>query len=381
VRLFPAFRERLWRRDSKLTALPSATPGTAQRPLRIGCCAEVADPDWRWFAGDLGPPLAEWTFFSTGIRGVWEKLITRPALSRYRACHELASGARSGEFDLIITHLPLVTCWTETFCRRRRKCPHVAFAFNFTTLPTGPRLALMRRAFKTLDRVIVFSSFEKALYADYFGIPEERIDVILWRIQDPRVQRVRARGNLSPETSATATGRSPHISSVGSQGRDYATLLEAMRQLPHIPLVLVAGAKNLERLDPPPNVEIRQNIPLAEAEAVLRDSRFVVVPLRDARTACGHVTIVYSMFEERAVVATDSGALAEYVIPGRNGVLVKPHDARALAVAIEDLWSEPEEARRLGAAGREFALANCLESQTVDYVRRLIEEFKSTGSV
>jgi glycosyltransferase involved in cell wall biosynthesis len=240
---------------------------------------------------------------------------------------------------------------------------------------------MMRRAFKTLDRVIVFSSFERSRYADYFRIPEKRIDVIPWRIQDPRVQRLRSAQNTVGKAGVVSTGNSESISAVGSQGRDYATMFEAMRQLPHIRLVLVASAKNLQGLDPPPNVEVRQNIPLAEAEAVLRESRFVVVPLRDAQTACGHVTIVYSMFEERAVVATDSAALAEYVIPGRNGVLVRPRDPRALADAIDELWSKPDEARRLGAAGRELALTYCLESQTVDYFRRLVEQLKSTAKV
>jgi glycosyltransferase involved in cell wall biosynthesis len=154
-----------------------------------------------------------------------------------------------------------------------------------------------------------------------------------------------------------------------------------MRLVPHIPLVLVAGAKNLEGLTPPPNVEVRQNIPLAEAESVMRRSRFVVVPLRDERTACGHVTIIYSMFQERAVVATNSAALAEYVVPGGTGVFVPPQDASALARAIEDLWSRPDEAARLGATGREFALANCLEAQTVAYIGRLIERVKTTGQV
>jgi len=364
-----------------VTALASQTSPVARPPLRIGCCAELADPGWRWFADELGPPLADWTFFSTCPRGILEKRITRPALSRYRACRELARGASSGEFDLIVTHLPLVTCWTETFCKRRRKCPHLAFAFNFTDLPRGLRLGLMRRAFNTLDRVIVFSGFERDLYSDYFRIPAGHIDVIPWRIQDPRVQRLRSADDSVAKVSARSAGGAAHISAVGSQGRDYATLLEAMRRLPHIRLMLVAGAKNLQGLNPPPNVEVRQNIPLAEAEAVIRESRFVVVPLRDGRTACGHVTIIYSMFEERAVVATDSAALAEYVIPGRNGIFVKPQDAQDLAEAIEELWSKPEEARRLGAAGREFALEHCLESQTVDYIRGLVEQVKSTSKL
>jgi glycosyltransferase involved in cell wall biosynthesis len=340
----------------------------------------LADPDWRWIADDLGPPLAEWTFFSTRPRSAWERLIKKPALSRYRACRELANGARSGAFDLIVTHLPLITCWTEIFCRRRRRCPHVAFAFNFTVLPTGPRLALMRRAFRTLDRLIVFSSFERTLYRDYFGIPAARLDMIPWCIRDPRAPS-RPAGDSSSQFGSPAEDSSGAICAVGSQGRDYGTLFEAMRRMPHIPLVLVADARNLRGLEPPANVEVRQNIPLAEAEAVIRRSRFVVVPLLNAQTACGHVTIIYSMFQERAVVATESAALTDYVVPGCNGTFVKPGDPLALAAAIEDLWSRPEEARRLGAAGREFALTHCLESQTVDYFSRLVGQLRSTGKV
>jgi glycosyltransferase involved in cell wall biosynthesis len=58
---------------------------------------------------------------------------------------------------------------------------------------------------------------------------------------------------------------------------------------------------------------------------------------------------------------------------------VPPQDVGALARAIECLWNNPEEARRLGEAGRELALAECLESQTVDYFQRLVERFSATG--
>jgi len=355
------------------------TDSETRPALRVGCCAEVTDPAWRWLADDLGPPLARWTVALTRPRNPWERVIKRPALARYRACRELARAAVTGKFDLIFTHLPLMTCWTEIFSRGRRRCPHVAFAFNFTDLPGGRRLALMRRAFRTVDQFIVFSSFERKLYIEYFGIPEDRIDVIPWRIRDPRASALNGDATSSPGSGASASLNA--ICAVGSQGRDYATLFEAMQLLPHIPLIVVAGAKNLEGLTPPPNVAVRQNIPLAEAESVMRRSRFVVVPLRDERTACGHVTIIYSMFQERAVVATNSAALSEYVVPGRTGVFVPPRDAPALARAIEELWGRPDEAARLGAAGREFALANCLESQTVAYIGRLIERVKTTGQL
>ncbi len=89
----------------------------------------------------------------------------------------------------------------------------------------------MRRAFRRLDRVIVFSSFERTLYSDYFRIPETRIDVdsvadlkIRARSKGPRVGR-RCCDNSGPNSN----GKLGDNFAVGSQGRDYATLLEAMR--------------------------------------------------------------------------------------------------------------------------------------------------------
>ena len=77
-----------------LIALPSLTTDVSRRSPRIGCCAEFAEPGWRWIVDQLGPPPVDWTFFSTRAVGALEKLFKRPALARYRACRELARAPR-----------------------------------------------------------------------------------------------------------------------------------------------------------------------------------------------------------------------------------------------------------------------------------------------
>jgi glycosyltransferase involved in cell wall biosynthesis len=57
------------------------------------------------------------------------------------------------------------------------------------------------------------------------------------------------------------------------------------------------------------------------------------------------------------VVATDVGGIPEIVRPGREGLLAAPGDAPALARALARLRQDPEEARRMGRAGRERARA------------------------
>jgi glycosyltransferase involved in cell wall biosynthesis len=62
--------------------------------------------------------------------------------------------------------------------------------------------------------------------------------------------------------------------------------------------------------------------------------------------------ILSAMAAGLAVVATDVGGIPELVRPEVNGILVPPADPDALARAIEKLADEPEEAFRMGAAGR-----------------------------
>ncbi len=57
----------------------------------------------------------------------------------------------------------------------------------------------------------------------------------------------------------------------------------------------------------------------------------------------------------RPVVASELGGIPDIVKPGRSGWLVPPGDPEALARTLGELAAAPEEARRIGRAGREFA--------------------------
>jgi glycosyltransferase involved in cell wall biosynthesis len=69
---------------------------------------------------------------------------------------------------------------------------------------------------------------------------------------------------------------------------------------------------------------------------------------------------VEAMAAGRPVIATNVDALPEIVTHGRDGLLVEPGSAQALADALTRLVSRPDESRRMGAAGRERVLADFL---------------------
>ena len=59
------------------------------------------------------------------------------------------------------------------------------------------------------------------------------------------------------------------------------------------------------------------------------------------------------------VVAHDVGGVSEAVVDGVTGLLVPPNRPAQLAAAFEKLVHDPELRKRLGAAGRDWAMRNC----------------------
>jgi glycosyltransferase involved in cell wall biosynthesis len=261
--------------------------------------------------------------------------------------------------SLLVSHLPGTSMYAEYANRLGRlRSAHLAYSFNYTRLPTGRRRSVEARAFRTIDRFAVFSNVERALYAEYFGIPPERIDMLHWGVRPPQVPL-----NEPPAVAGD------YICAVGGQGRGYGVLVEAMRRLPRVKAVIVSTPEAMQGLTVPDNVEVRLNTTLAEANNIIANSRFMVLPLRDGQVPCGHVTLVAAMHMGKAIVATASAGISDYLQDGVTGRLVGAGDTQALAARIEECVADPVQRDLMGERGRRFARAYCMEENVVAYFR------------
>lgn len=75
----------------------------------------------------------------------------------------------------------------------------------------------------------------------------------------------------------------------------------------------------------------------------------------------------------RPVVATTAGGIPEVIAHGENGILVPIDDPSALASAVTDLLGSPEEAARLGEAGRRTVEERFSSRETA---RRYVEVYR-----
>ena len=139
--------------------------------------------------------------------------------------------------------------------------------------------------------------------------------------------------------------------------RDNETLLAAARRF-RAPLVLVVG-KHDELPEPlPPNVELLREIPLEDAQRLMRRAAVVAVPLLPAERSTGQVVVLEAMALGKPVVATELAGTVDLIDSGVDGLLVPAGDAEALAQAVNGLLEKPDEGRAIGRAAYRRILAS-----------------------
>lgn len=319
-------------------------------------------PDWNWLAPRFADrPGQRWTHVSTESMPVpsWQHRsdLARRVLAARAACRLATPGD-----SLLVSHGPRISLYVELANRRRpQRAQHLAYFFNYTELPRGKKRALHANALRTVDRFVVSSTAKRSIYSSYFDIPIERIDIIHWAVRPPHL--VQGEPALVP---------GDYLCAVGGQGRGYGVLVEAMRELPDLRLVIVASRASMAGLRVPDNVEVRIDTPLPEATNIIAHSRFMVLPLRDAEVPCGHVTMVSAMHLGKAIVATRSSGIADYVQEGGNGLFAESHDPHSLARVIGKLAGVAAQRDRLGENGRRFAGEHCMEDNAAAYFERFL---------
>jgi glycosyltransferase involved in cell wall biosynthesis len=215
-----------------------------------------------------------------------------------------------------------------------------------------------------IDRFLVYSTWQKRFIEERWHVPPDRVTRTPFMVDTDFF----APDRVTP----TSTGDHPMICSVGIEGRDYATLLEAVRGL-DVRVTIAAASPWAKREDPiwsrevPANVGVRRFSQL-ELRQVYGDSRFVVMPLHNVNYQAGVTAILEAMAMCRAVICSRTPGQTDVLVDGQTGLYVPPGDPTALRSAIQRLLAHPEDAERMGRAGRRLVER---EMSLDGYVRRL----------
>jgi glycosyltransferase involved in cell wall biosynthesis len=90
------------------------------------------------------------------------------------------------------------------------------------------------------------------------------------------------------------------------------------------------------------------------------------------------LVVTEALASERPVIASRVGGIPEIITHEKDGLLVGAGDVAALAATLHRVFSDPMEARRLGAEGRRTVVARFRLADAVEHTLDWCEESART---
>ncbi|OGZ74022.1 MAG: hypothetical protein A2832_02365 [Candidatus Zambryskibacteria bacterium RIFCSPHIGHO2_01_FULL_44_22b] len=273
------------------------------------------------------------------LRKISFNLTQLPVLFRLKSC------------DVIFAGSGILTLFIVKYILRLKKPKWVIYNTYLSNLLKRNRRGLkswiIKKAVFSAD-AIISPSLAQQDFLRSIGFPAEKNYYVPYGIdhnfydKDTRVSEISERYIFS-------SGR--------DVGRDYKTLIEAVRDLP-VKLIIAALPRNLKNVgELPPNVDVLY-LKRTETPPFLKKSEFVVIPTipeeKMAGSDCsGQYSLLESMTYAKAVITTARDTLTGYFEGGEDGLIVSPYNVAELKEAIKTLWNDPEKAKIMGEAARD----------------------------
>lgn len=254
---------------------------------------------------------------------------------------------KSRDYDAIATNADkasLIFAIMQLLFRRERK-PHILL-FVLWNLPENMlkrriKLLLYKIILKSVSRVIVFSKKQQTLHSDAFGEPAKKFPVIPYHttMRDVDIE----------------IGEGDYLFAGGDTGRDYRTLIEAMRGLPYKLIIAALYRDHFDGINIPENVSIMTLNP-DEFLQYIAKCRAMILPLYAGKLqAGGHQTFLNAMFMGKTVIVGDDNGAEEYISDGIDGFIVQPQNETDLRSAMVMVMENIELCRRIGINAKQKA--------------------------
>lgn len=200
--------------------------------------------------------------------------------------------------------------------------------------PALRALPLIRALLRDAERIVCFSRAECEEYAGLLRLPQERFVFLPtpW---------------LADEQETTEQDEG-YILALGQSNRDYGTLLRAVAGTDLRVTVVAGDASVLGGEEAPPNVLVRYNTGHHETNELISQATMHCVPLHETGYSAGQTVLLRAMARGKVVVVSDTPGVRDYVRDNETAVLVPPGDAKALQDALQRLWNDDAERRRIG---------------------------------
>ncbi len=280
-----------------------------------------------------------------------------------RAWRRLINYMREWGVDVVHSHKGGSNFWAAILAPRAGDPVFVAHEHGWSFEDHRLRRLIDRRVIaKRADALIAVCESDRRRMVEVDGLPADKVRVIHNGIETPRppdpnddVRKEFGLGKKQPVIGIVATLRPEKALDV---------LIHAAERLrdefPDL-RVLIAGGETRQSPEEPQKLE-RLILELDVAETVTMVGARSDIPeflaALDVAVLCSSheaspLSVMEYMEAAKPVVATAVGGVPDLVDDGIAGLLVKPGDSNALAMAIAELLNDPKRAAAMGEAGRE----------------------------
>lgn len=231
------------------------------------------------------------------------------------------------------------------------------------------KAGLWKRALSRFHRILAVSDAVQDSLP--LGLPIQVVRPSLVDPSQPRPSRAQARASLGIGPDVPVVMAIGRLSPV--KGFDVLARAAKRLQTPNARVLLIGEGPEQDRLTQMGGLTLLG--PKDDVDALLPAADILVSPSRSE----GFPQVpLHAMAAGLPVVATPVGGTPEIVIDGETGRLVPAEDPFALASALDDLLSHPEQAQALGQAGlQRITDAGFTRKAMVEKTRSIYTEVKS----
>jgi glycosyltransferase involved in cell wall biosynthesis len=238
----------------------------------------------------------------------------------------------------------LLFAYLQALCPWGRK-PHVMIDCLWDLRPGTPRAWLkrlrLRLAARAVHRFAVWASHEVEDYHRAFGIPREKLAYVPF--------------HTTAHDYAYQERDGDYLFAGGNSGRDYRTLVEAVRLL-DLPVWIASTRQDQFRgVALPPQVRVEPTTHAGFREA-MAGSRMVVVAMEGGLLhSGGQQTCLNAMYMGKPTIAVGRKWAADLMDDGVHGLAVDYGDVEGLRGAVRWVLDNPAAAKAMAERGRAHA--------------------------
>lgn len=278
-------------------------------------------------------------------------------------------------YDVIFAGSGFLTLFLMKYVLRLKKPKWIVYNTYLSTLlkrnTKGLKAWVIKKAVLSAD-AIVSPSLSQTEFLKSWGLPDAKNLYAPYGIDYDFFHKKRV---------AAPPAERYILSSGRDIGRDYKTLVEAVKGLP-IRLIVATLPRNLNGVTEwPSNVTVKQFDQTQMAD-LIKGSAFVVIPTIPESSlvgsdCSGQYALLRSMTCGKAVITSTRSTLREYFTTGQHGLTVKPQDVSDLRNAIMELWNDPAKTKVMGEASQ----AKIKNQFTMEiFSKKLADIFKEVNS-